>query len=134
MCASPFVVKALPDRVAREIVFPNVEGYRVVYPRERLKAEFTNDSRLTLTPDDVPTKTLNEPLIGEGTFLGFDAEQKYRDRSVAYQVAGYTLRTFFRDEDGSVQVWRYPDLLGITEQWMKVINHFGDEVQKVFNV
>jgi type III restriction enzyme len=111
-------VKALPERVKREIIFPNVEGYRIVYPRERLKAEFTTDSRLTLTPDDVPTKTLNEPLIGEGTFLGFDAEKKYRDRSVAYQVAGHTLRTFFRDEDGSVQFWRYPDLLQITERWM----------------
>lgn len=111
-------IKALPDRISREIVFPNVEGYRIVYPRERLKAEFTADSRLTLTPDDVPTKTLNEPLIGEGTFLGFDAERKYRDRSVAYQVAGHALRTFFRDEDGAVQVWRYPDLLRITERWM----------------
>jgi type III restriction enzyme len=111
-------VKAMPDRKAREIAFPNVEGYRVIYPRERLKAEFTTDSRLTLTPDDVPTKTLNEPLIGESTFLGFDAERKYRDRSVAYQVAGHTLRTFFRDEDGAVQVWRYPDLLRITEKWM----------------
>lgn len=110
-------VKALPDRISREIVFPNVEGYRIVYPRERLKAEFTPDSRLSLTPDDVPTKTLNEPLIGEGSFLGFDAETKYRDRSVAYQVAGFTLRKFFRDENG-VQVWRYPDLLRITEEWM----------------
>ena len=111
-------IRAMPDRADRKIEFPNVEGYRIVYPRERLKAEFNTDSRLTLTPDDVPTKTLNEPLIGEGTFLGFDAETKYRDKSVAYQVAGYTLRKFFRDDDGSVQIWRYPDLLRITEQWM----------------
>jgi type III restriction enzyme len=112
-------IKAQPERADRRIEFPNVEGYRIVYPRERLKAEFSADSRLLLTPDDVPTKTLNEPLIGEGTFLGFDAEKKYRDRSVAYQVAGHTLRTFFRDDDGSVQVWRYPDLLRITEEWME---------------
>lgn len=111
-------VKAIPERADREVVFPNVEGYRVVYPRERLAPQFTSDSRLTLTPDDVPTQTENAPLLGEPTFLNFDSERKYRDRSVAYQIAGYTLRQFFRDEDGSVQVWRYPDLVRITEAWM----------------
>jgi type III restriction enzyme len=111
-------IKALPERIRRKIEFPNVEGYRVVYPRGRLTAKFSADSRLELDPDDVPMKTLNEPLIGESTFLNFDAERKYRDRSVAYQVAGYTLRSFFRDEDGSVQIWRFPDLLAITERWM----------------
>jgi type III restriction enzyme len=59
-------VKALEERRDLEIRFPNVEGYRVVFPRTPLKPNFTDDSRMELTPDDVPNVTESEPLIGEG--------------------------------------------------------------------
>ena len=41
------------ERAALEIVFPRVEGYRVDLPDERLQAQFTEDSRLVLTPEKV---------------------------------------------------------------------------------
>jgi type III restriction enzyme len=46
-------VKALKERAALEITFPRVQGYRVVMPRERLMAEFTDDSVYILSPDEV---------------------------------------------------------------------------------
>jgi len=54
----------MEDRAEREIRFPNVEGYRVVFPRKPLNATFTADSQLVLTPDDIPTVTQSEPLMG----------------------------------------------------------------------
>jgi type III restriction enzyme len=51
-------VRAMEDRAEREIRFPNVEGYRVVFPRKPLNPAFTADSHLVLTPDDIPTVTL----------------------------------------------------------------------------
>jgi type III restriction enzyme len=111
-------VRAMEDRAQREIRFPNVEGYRVVFPRRALKPVFTHDSRLVLTPDDIPTVTQSEPLIGEA--ITFDLRQdtdKLRLKSVIFDVAGLLLREKFKDADGNLEVWRYPELVRITEQW-----------------
>ncbi len=111
-------VRALEDRAEREIRFPNVEGYRVVFPRKPLRATFTADSRLVLTPDDIPMVTHSEPLIGEG--ITFDLRQdadRLRLKSVIFDVAGLLLREKFRDTEGNLEVWRYPELVRITEQW-----------------
>ncbi len=107
-------VRALEERrKEREIRFPNVEGYRIVFPRTPLQPKFTDDSHMELTPDDVPNVTESEPLIGEGiTFdLRKDAE-KLRLKSVVFDVAGLLLREKFPD-----QVWRYPELVQITARW-----------------
>ena len=111
-------VRAMEDRGDREIRFPNVEGYRVVFPRNPLKPVFTADSRLVLTPDDIPMVTHNEPLIGEG--ITFDLRQdadKLRLKSVIFDVAGLLLRERMKDADGNLEVWRYPEVVRITEQW-----------------
>jgi type III restriction enzyme len=111
-------VRAMEDRAEREIRFPNVEGYRVVFPRKPLNPAFTADSHLVLTPDDIPTVTQSEPLIGEG--ITFDLRQdadKLRLKSVIFDVAGVLLREKFKDEDGNLEVWRYPELVKITERW-----------------
>jgi type III restriction enzyme len=108
-------VRALEERrELREIRFPNVEGYRVVFPRKPLKPVFSNDSGMELNPDQVPNVTESEPLIGEGiTFdLRKDAEQ-LRLKSVIFDVAGLLQREKFPD-----QVWRYPEVR-ITEQWFQ---------------
>jgi len=113
-------VKAMPDRAKREIRFPNVEGYRIVFPRRPLVARFSEDSKLVLTPDDIPPVTVSEPFIGEPlTFdLRIDAD-KLRLKTVIFDVAGLLLRTYFKDAEGNLEVWRYPELTRITEAWFK---------------
>ena len=59
-----------------------------------------------------------EPLIGEG--ITFDLRQdadKLRLKSVIFDVAGLLLRDKFKDQDGNLEVWRYPELVKITERW-----------------
>ena len=90
-------VKALEERRKdREIRFPNVEGYRVVFPRRPLQPVFTKDSSMELTPDDVPNVTENEPLIGEGiTFdLRKDAERLRLNRSCSTLPACCCAKSF----------------------------------------
>ena len=69
----PRVTASGPWRIAplREIRFPNVEGYRVVFPRTPLKPTFTPDSKLVLTPDDIPMVTQIEPTDRRGHYLRF---------------------------------------------------------------
>lgn len=111
-------VRALPERSACEIRFPNVEGYRVVFPRTPLVPTFTADSRMMITPDDIPTRTEVEPLIGEGFTIDLRKDAHLlRVKAVIFDVAGLLLRTYFKDADGALQVWRYPELVRITERW-----------------
>jgi type III restriction enzyme len=44
-------VHAVKEREALEIRFPRIEGYRVELPNERLRAEFSEDSKLEFTPE-----------------------------------------------------------------------------------
>jgi type III restriction enzyme len=61
-----FRVHAVKERAELEIVFPRVEGYRVDLPGERLQAHFSDDSRLTLTAENVgPCTVLLQGIVGE---------------------------------------------------------------------
>lgn len=111
-------VHALEQRAKLEIRFPNVRGYRVVLPREKLVPKFTKDSRLELTPNDTPPKTINDPIIGEGAVLTLDRLKQHRISEVAFNVAGYALRQHFRDEDGNLKPYLFPSLLAITREWL----------------
>ena len=113
-------VRAIKERAALEIRFPNVVGYRVVFPRKPLRPTFTHDSEMPLNTDDIPVRTEIEPLIGEGFTIDLrrNADQ-LREKTVIFDVAGLPLRTYFIDEDGALQVWRYPELVRITERWFK---------------
>ena len=128
-------VKAQDDRAVCEIRFPNVAGYRVAYPPGPLVARFTEDSKLTLTADDVPTRTDIEPIVGEGITLTLANYAEQRMKSVYFAVAGYTLRRYFREdmkpkdvavgvEPGEspyeeVPLHRFGELLAITERWFE---------------
>jgi type III restriction enzyme len=113
-------VKSRRDRPDLEVRFPRVQGYRVVFPRRRMKPEFDETSKFELTPDMIPTTTTNEPFVGES--IQFDLKgnaERLRIRSVIFDVAGHTLRTYFKDDEGNVEVWRYPELVNATETWFE---------------
>ena len=54
-----------PERDRLAVRFPHVEGYRMELPGDRLTAQFTSDSTLTLTPQLVgPAETTNQGIVG----------------------------------------------------------------------
>ena len=107
-----------PERDALEIRFPRVVGYRVTLPSERLTATFTDNSRLVISPDDVPTRAENEGIIGEGVTLTLEEIGKRRLREVEFYVAGHALRTKFRDDEGNLKPYLFPQLLRISRDWL----------------
>src|SRR4051812_3564712 len=68
----PTRVRALESRIACEITWPRIVGYRYDIPTERLEWEFTDDSKLALTTLDLPTKTENAPIVGESRIHTLD--------------------------------------------------------------
>lgn len=109
-----------PERDRLAITFPRVAGYRTILPPERLEAEFTDDSRLFLTPELVgATKTENAGIIGESVELNLKNLENVRANTVAMHLARYMLEEYFRDEDGQPKLYLYGQLRKIIQEWMR---------------
>ena len=65
---SPTRVRALEDRIACEITFPRIIGYRYQFDSEKLSATFSDDSKMAISTADLPTKTEMQSIIGESSF------------------------------------------------------------------
>ena len=114
----PTRVRALENRIDCEITFPRLLGYRYDVADERLTATFTDESRLTLSTADIPTKTENAPIVGESSIHTLDDLKRRRLNEVAFLLAKLTLETYFRDDDGNDKPWLFPQLLGIAKRWL----------------
>ena len=108
-----------PERDHLEITFPRVSGYREDPPKEDLVANFTEDSRLDLTPDLVgPTQTLNEGIIGEGVVLDLAHTQDMRTPELAYHLTKRLLETRWRDPNQDLKVHLFGKLKNVVHQWL----------------
>ncbi|MDD5036949.1 MAG: DEAD/DEAH box helicase family protein, partial [Methylococcaceae bacterium] len=114
----PTRVRALENRIAGEITFPRLLGYRYDMVGERLTATFTKDSNLSLSTADIPTRTENAPIVGETSIHTLDDLKRRRPNEVAFLLAKLTLEKYFRDDDGNDKPWIFPQLLGIAKRWL----------------
>ena len=114
-------VKAVrPDRDDLEITFPRVAGYRVELPKDRLTAEFNDDSVLELTPDLIgATETQNSGIIGEKLDLNLVHTGDVRPSQVLYELTAHLVLTKWRDPDGEAQLQLFGQLKRIARQWIK---------------
>ncbi|MBL7062169.1 MAG: DEAD/DEAH box helicase family protein, partial [Dehalococcoidia bacterium] len=115
----PTRVRALEERIACEITFPRLTGYRYDLPRERLTANFNEDSQMSLSTRDIPTRTENAPIVGETSIHTLDDLKNHREQEVAFLLARLTLDKYFRDNDGNDKPWLFPQMVGIARQWLK---------------
>ena len=127
----PTRVRALESRIDCEITFPRLLGYRYDVADGRLTATFTDESRLTLSTADIPTKTENAPIVGESSIHTLDDLKRRRPNEVAFLLAKLTLEKYFRRDgdirtdrpeehkfDDEVKHWLFPQLLGIAKRWL----------------
>ena len=118
---TPTHVRALEDRIACEITFPRVQGYRFDLPTDRLTAAFTDASRYALSTADIPTKTENAPIVGQSTIHTLDDLRAKRPNEIAFLLAKLVLEKYFRQGEGDQardEVWLFPQLLAIAKRWL----------------
>ncbi|MCX5809560.1 MAG: DEAD/DEAH box helicase family protein [Proteobacteria bacterium] len=115
----PTRVRALEDRIASEITFPRVVGYRYDLPTEKLLANFNEESKLTLTTADIPTKIELDPIVGESSVHNLDDLKRHREQEVAVYISKIVLEHYFRDDEGNVRFWLFPQILAIAKEWLK---------------
>ncbi|MEK7756552.1 MAG: restriction endonuclease subunit R, partial [Planctomycetota bacterium] len=98
-------VRALESRIACEINFPRLVGYRYDVGDEHLTATFTAESHLALSTADIPTWTEMSGIIGSTEKHRLDDLKRRRPNEVAFLLAKLTLEKYFRDDDGNDKPW-----------------------------
>jgi len=111
-------VRAMDDRIALEITFPRVTGYRYELPAEHLHAEFGIDSRKILSTQDVPTLIEVDPIAGEKVVHDLGELRERRIQEVAFRIARRTLDNYLRDPEGAEKPWLFPQVLAIVRRWL----------------
>jgi type III restriction enzyme len=114
----PTRVRALEERIACEITFPRITGYKYELSSEVLVAAFNEDSKLALSTANVPTKTENAPIVGESSIHTLDDLKQHRQQEIAFRLASLVLEKYFRDDEGGVKRWLFPQLLAISKRWL----------------
>ena len=108
-----------PERDHLEITFPRVAGYREDPPKEDLVANFTEDSRLDLTPDLVgPTQTRNEGIIGEGVDLNLVHTGDLRTSTLVLHLTKRLLETKWRDPNENIKLHLFGKLRSVVKEWL----------------
>jgi len=111
-------VHAIPDRADLEIVFPNVDGYRVDIPEGRLTADFARLEPFEIDGSTHPFKTvMGTAVSGDTDLLEVESLRDLRDQQVVYRLARAVLHHYYRDEDGRPMASRFGDVRGIVEEW-----------------
>lgn len=112
-------VHAIQERAELEIRFPRVSGYRRELPSERLNAEFDEDSRLVITPDDIgPTSVTMEGIVGAGVTITPEVLAQLRPSEISFNLAKHLLYTHFRDEDGFPKQHLFPQIQRLARRWI----------------
>lgn len=107
------VAERLVDAPWLEVAFPRVVGYRFDVPAERLRARFDPSHREVLTTQDMPTDTLNAPIVGESARLTLDEARGLRPQAVAFRLATHLQQHHFPDKP-----WLFPQLLAVVREWL----------------
>jgi len=109
-----------PERDDLEIQFPRVAGYRVELPEQRLRAEFTDDHTLELTPDLIgATETQNSGIIGERVDLTLEHTGDVRPSQVVYELTSHLVLTKWREHGEDPPLHLFGQLKRIARQWIE---------------
>lgn len=112
-------VHAIAEWADLEIRFPRVSGYRRELPSERLNAEFDEDSRLVITPEDIgPTSVTMEGIVGAGVTIKPEVLAQLRPSEISFNLAKHLLYTHFRDEDGFPKQHLFPQIQRLARRWI----------------
>ena len=96
-----------------------------------LKQISRENSCLTISTRDIPTRTENAPIVGRISIHTLEDLKSRRSNEVAFLLAKLTLEKYFRQDgsllpkhskthkfDNSVKMWLSPQVLEIAKQWL----------------
>lgn len=116
----PTRVRALPDRSHLALSFPRLIGYRFEMSGEKLVFNgFDDDARMALSPEEVPTRVENAPIVGETAIMTLDDLKTIRTNQLVFLISKRIFERYLREEDGQDRPWLFPQLIPIVQRWME---------------
>lgn len=110
-------LRALPERASLEIRFPNLVGYKVEQPHDRVEADFSGTPMFVIDLNRMPVHTeLGSAFSAERDELRSDPD-RLRDQEIVYWIASQVLSRYYRGDDGRVQLEKFGDLRRIARIW-----------------
>ncbi len=112
-------VFAVRERTEKyEIMFPNIEGYRVDYPAGELSYSFEGIEDYEIDGSNLPTKTIMHTGVdGKQVELSIEDILQMRDQHIVFDIARGLLREEFSDEQASPEFYRFHQLTKIVGDW-----------------
>lgn len=110
-------VRALPERVAHELTFPRLTGYRYELAGEKLRVQFDERAGMSLSTAAVPTMVENAPIIGETAVHTLDELKARRTQEVDFLLAKLVYEKYFCGDDGDRKPWLFPQILSAAARW-----------------
>lgn len=107
-----------PERDALEIRFPNVAGYRLDLPPEKVEAKFTEDSTLELTLGLIgATEVRQSGIVGEQIDLNLAHTSEMRDSTLAYELTKALLE-HYRESGEQPPMHLFHPLKRVVRRWL----------------
>jgi type III restriction enzyme len=112
------LIRALPERSALEITFPNLLGYREEIGAGELRPDFAAVGKFELDFSKIPTHTeLASAFSGSTENLTLQAHEQLRDGEVQYYLTREVLRRHFADVDGTPKPEFFGPVQRIVQGW-----------------
>lgn len=114
-------VYAMAERPHCEIRFPVVRGYRVELPVDQLRATFSDESVLVLSPQVVgATETVSAALIGQQANMNLRDLNNIRPSSIVFNLASHLLTTHLvmGNSDNERRTYLFGQLCNICNTWV----------------
>jgi len=118
-------VRSMPERGERtRMTFPRLDGYKWQVPTEKIEAKWSDDSKVVLSPAQIPTRTEVSGVVGEAEIHTLDDLMAQREQTVAFELAKTVLTRYIEaptaesDEEQNWKPWLFPQLTRICRAWM----------------
>ncbi|MGB4571915.1 MAG: DEAD/DEAH box helicase family protein [Rectinemataceae bacterium] len=112
-------VRAVPDRQETcEIEFPNVDGYRIESPQDRILADFSGIENYEIDGSKYPPETvMASPLSSERITLSLEQVKQRRPQELIFLLTQRMIRKYYMDTDGNRQFHLFGQIKSIVEEW-----------------
>ena len=116
-------VRALPERVAHELTFPRLTGYRYELSGERLTVRFDAQAGMSLSSAEVPTRVEMAPVFGLSDIHTLDQLKARRLQEADFLLAKLVYETYFHVTDAAGELanrpWLFPQILAAARSWRR---------------
>lgn len=126
-------ISALKERSEYEIVFPNVESYRVESAEKTIVADFSKVKSFEIDGSKYPASTeMGSAFMDKTDVMTLEQVKHRRQQELEYFIVKYLLNHYYTDDDNNRQFYKFAQLKNIVEYWLQhKVKCIGDAFQNM---